>query len=749
MVLAATATAADRAEHLKSNKPLHYDFGSESIAAAQEYVRVGAGDLYSKKRGFGLVPSSPKEERGTRHRRIAQDRRLDTFVFDDGGTRFDHDLPNGTYYVSLATGDAAYPSETAVTLNGVSLQLTTQTQRGQFVRVDGAKVRVTQGKLCVEIGGWGQLCYLDIIPVDSPSAGGLRNSEKTRQLVTKLQAVPIPPRKTDADNQGTWFCIGPWHFPESGIWIYPTFPDDLKSGPNAIRHGWGLYLHLPDKNNPAPKGYSARVDLIEETQRGTLPARKRTLFRNRKIDLAFRRVFQTRPDHHHAFEALAQIVEPFQDRLKRSSDVTYSLSVRVVDREEQLVKSHAIRFANRPTYLLANIDLPKRGIDVGPLGTRSKVNIGDLSGDGRCDFLFCISAGFKVAYDGSGRVLWKYDQPGEPWVYNSVSTRVFDIDGDGPAEVICLQNGHLRILDGRNGKVRRSTRWPGVTPRTTSIEARIFFANLRGTGVRDIVILTGTGNHPSVSVSAFTGDLKHLWNATGFFEDGGVGSHCLNVADVDNDGKDEVAFGTTMLDHDGKVLWRLPYAPLFSRGGGDSNHVDEAEIGDVDGDGRLEIFYASGTLLDARSGKPHLTRLPAVTNGQWVRIERVRPDQPGRQLLIANKWAAPRLFNMDGKQLEWPFPFASWDLLDWDGDGQTETMGGGLICDRRGVVVGVCDPHWTMPQYGDITGNGREEAVPWCLDVHGKRIRVFSSAPLPSKRFAPLSIRRRHYNFRD
>ena len=730
-------------------KPVRYDFGSASVSAAKDYVRIGIDKVYTKERGYGLVPSSTDKDRGTRHRKIATDRRLDTFVFDDGGTQFLQDLPNGTYYVSLATGDAAYPSETAVTLNGVSLQLTTRTQRGQFVRINGAKVRVTNGKLRVEIGGWGQLCYLDIIPANSPSAVGLRNSEKTRQLVTKLQAAPIPPRKTDADNQGTWLCIGPWHFPESGIWIYPTFPADLKAGRNEIRHGWGLYLHLPDKNSPAPEGYSARVNLTEETGRESSPARKRTLVKNRKIDLIFRRVFLTRPDHHHAFEALIPLIEPFQARLKRSPDVTYSLSVDVVDGKGQLIKSHAIRFANRPTYLLSSIDLPQRGLDVGPLGTRAKVNIGDLTGNGECDFLFCISAGYKVAYDASGRVLWEYQQPREPWVYNSVSTRVFDIDGDGAAEVICLQEGQLRILDGRNGKVRRSTRWPGVTRRTTSIEARIFLANLRGTGVRDIVILTGTGNHPSVSISAFTGDLKHLWNARGFFEDGGVGSHCLNVADIDNDGKDEIAFGTTMLDHDGKVLWRLPYTPLFNRGGGDSDHVDEAELGDLDGDGRLEIFYASGTLLDARSGKPHLTRLPAVTNGQWVRIESVRTDLPGKQLLIANKWAAPRLFNMDGQQLDWPFPFASWDLLDWDGDGKTEIMGGGLICDRRGVVVGVCDPHWTMPQYGDISGNGREEAIPWCLDVHGQQIRVFSSAPRPRQRRSPLAIRRRHYNFRD
>ena len=63
MVLTATATAAERAEHPKSNKPLRYDFGTASVLAAKDYVRVGAGDLYSKKRGYGLVPSSTDKDR--------------------------------------------------------------------------------------------------------------------------------------------------------------------------------------------------------------------------------------------------------------------------------------------------------------------------------------------------------------------------------------------------------------------------------------------------------------------------------------------------------------------------------------------------------------------------------------------------------------------------------------------------------------------------------------------------------------
>ena len=60
-------------------------------------------------------------------------------------------------------------------------------------------------------------------------------------------------------------------------------------------------------------------------------------------------------------------------------------------------------------------------------------------------------------------------------------------------------------------------------------------------------------------------------------------------------------------------------------------------------------------------------------------------------------------------------------------------------------MTGVCP----IPTYADLGGNGYQEILPWSLDMHGKRIRVFSSAPPPKKRTHPLDIPRRIYNFRD
>lgn len=59
------------------------------------------------------------------------------------------------------------------------------------------------------------------------------------------------------------------------------------------------------------------------------------------------------------------------------------------------------------------------------------------------------------------------------------------------------------------------------------------------------------------------------------------GAHSVSVADVDNDGYDEIIFGSAVLDHDGTVL------TYDGRGHGDAEHIS-----DFDNDGKQEIFMA-------------------------------------------------------------------------------------------------------------------------------------------------------------
>ena len=61
---------------------------------------TGAG--YSASRGYGWDHTI-----GTRDRNKNTDHRLDTFIVSEGAT-WRYNLPNGTYFVSLAIGDAGY-----------------------------------------------------------------------------------------------------------------------------------------------------------------------------------------------------------------------------------------------------------------------------------------------------------------------------------------------------------------------------------------------------------------------------------------------------------------------------------------------------------------------------------------------------------------------------------------------------------------------------------------------------------------
>ena len=126
-------------------------------------------------------------------------------------------------------------------------------------------------------------------------------------------------------------------------------------------------------------------------------------------------------------------------------------------------------------------------------------------------------------------------------------------------------------------------------------------------GVHPSVVMT-RGYYTYVYAAAYTWDgtdLKEQWLSTNTptEENGGTGctvkyadgtsknnsnktlyaqgAHSVSVADVDNDGYDEIIFGSAVLDNDGTVL------TYDGRGHGDAEHVS-----DFDNDGKQEIFMA-------------------------------------------------------------------------------------------------------------------------------------------------------------
>lgn len=242
-------------------------------------------------------------------------------------------------------------------------------------------------------------------------------------------------------------------------------------------------------------------------------------------------------------------------------------------------------------------------------------------------------------YEYDGTLLWRIDlgrniRAGAHYT----QFQVFDYDGDGKAEMAVKtapgsidgrgnyvsdagNTDEIRNTDnsasyiGSNGHITGGPEYltmfngeSGAAMQTINYHAPV--GNVRDWGDSDYNrsdrFLAGTayldGVHPSLIecrgyygksvVAAYTWDgkdLKQSWiidstssSSNDFY---GQGNHNLSVADLDNDGKDEIIYGSAALDDDGKVLWSAKSSSGRKLGHGDALHVS-----DFDNDGEQEVF---------------------------------------------------------------------------------------------------------------------------------------------------------------
>ncbi len=201
-------------------------------------------------------------------------------------------------------------------------------------------------------------------------------------------------------------------------------------------------------------------------------------------------------------------------------------------------------------------------------GVGRNLRFGDLNNDGQIEVLIgqmvhhgpkdtnselsCLTA---MTFDG--KVLWRIGEP-DAWkdrLTNDVAFQVHDLDGDGRTEVVYCMGMKLIVADGATGKTKYETPTPNTPPRTKSpydkfpriLGDSLFFCDLRGAGRAADVILKTRYDH----LWAFNDRLEPLWEAacnTG---------HYPYARDIDGDGRDELAIGYSLFDHDGTRLWTL------------------------------------------------------------------------------------------------------------------------------------------------------------------------------------------------
>jgi len=369
-----------------------------------------------------------------------------------------------------------------------------------------------------------------------------------------------------------------------------------------------------------------------------------------------------------------------------------------------------------------------------PRKTGGVCSFGDLDGDGLLDAVLRLDngnvemskdPGLPVeleAFSGNGRFLWRRPLVWHDHCFGSASdvpVNVYDLDGDGKAEVICrVQEGetvYLGVLDGMSGKLLRKTPWPPMLTDFAKSSTRIHMSIAYLDGKRPSIV-TQTGLYENEVFVAYDSGLRKLWEFRSVAETNGSGSHHIDVADVDGDGRDEIFDGTTCLNGDGTVRWSIY-----------REHPDIVAVKDfLPERPGLEVFYAvessvhaGAYMVDASTGKI-LWKINREDDPRWTHAHvgwaaDISKQSPGIECFTNRDGHTAQdtvLLSAAGKILAEPFS-NDYVPLEWDGDDVRE------LITRDGRKVGKFDGKEVVPLPGPAPNEAGAGRIVMAADLIG------------------------------
>jgi rhamnogalacturonan endolyase len=476
----------------------------------------------------------------------------------------------------------------------------------------------------------------------------------------------------------------------------------------------------------------------------------------------------------------------------------------VINGTEQAASASFTLPANAPTQQYLNIPLQIPPGGTTPSGesytyTANDLSVGDLDGDGELEYVLkwdptnakdnsqsgYTGNVFLDAYELNGTRLWRIDL-GRNIRAGAHYTQfmVYDFDGDGRAEVMCktadaTRSGTGQVIGNANADHRNSSGYILAGPefltvfngQTGAILATANYVPARGNvgdwgdtyGNRVDRFLAGVayldGQRPSaiftrgyytrsviVAWDYRNGSLTQRWvfdsNSAGS-QYAGQGNHNLSIADVDNDGRQEIIFGALTVNDNG--------SPMYVSGLG---HGDALHVGDFDTSrAGLEIWdiHESSNQLgaDLRSAS-NGARIFATPNNNGV-------EGPGRGVAAdiwsgnagAEYWGAgPNmtfLRNAAGANIG-RNPGSANHLAWWDADTVRELVDGNHV-DKYGTggdarlltADGTTTNNGTKSNpalSGDIFGDWREEVI-WRTS-NNNALRIYTTTNVASNRIYTL-----------
>lgn len=373
-------------------------------------------------------------------------------------------------------------------------------------------------------------------------------------------------------------------------------------------------------------------------------------------------------------------------------------------------------------------------------GSDRNLRVGDIDGDGRPELVLArrtdrlggdnyATITSLAAYDLEGRLLWTIGEPDENHRPTTADLcfQLHDLDGDGKAELLFCRDWELCVADGATGEILQripTPRPPDQHPRQLYriLGDCLFFCDLTGSGRPDSIILKDRYRN----AWAYDRELRPLWQF------GGNLGHFPWARDVDEDGRDELAFGYHLLDHDGTCRWSVTY----------KEHADNVAIVDLHDSGsgpgeaapRVVIAGSDAGFfmldLDGRE-RAHYP----IGHAQSMAIANLLPERDGLEIMVNTFWGAcgiTAVLDEAGKRLHEfePMPYAcllqpvNWAPLAESGHGRgaadrvllsTHPRQGGLIDGRgRRSVTFPDDGHPVLcSDARDLDGDGIDEVLTW------------------------------------
>jgi rhamnogalacturonan endolyase len=258
-------------------------------------------------------------------------------------------------------------------------------------------------------------------------------------------------------------------------------------------------------------------------------------------------------------------------------------------------------------------------------------------------------------------------------------------------------------------------------------------------------LVFGRGYYARSTVAAWdyrNGKLAMRWlfdsAAPGNEKFGGQGNHQLSVADVDGDGRDEVFYGSMVIDDNGKGLWSS------GLGHGDAMHLSDLDPSHpgLEKFGVHETMRMSGNrgaaMLDAKTGAILWSTPADKDTGRGIAID-IDPRHPGAEAWASN---SRELYDVKGDVIPGGHPRAANFGIWWDGDRLRELLDGKkitkwdwntsseqLLLDPPGVVSNngtKANPSLSA----DIIGDWREELV--VPNADSTELRIYAT-PIPTR----------------